>query len=245
MRRLILLLAGVLCWAPLGLVPAQAQRHGAGGAAQPVGDPTVFQPIASAANNPQSPSTSNTDYRIRQLDKLDIIVFQVRELTLQGLQVDSTGQIGLPLVGRLQVAGRTTSQLEDEIATRLRGTYLRSPQVTVIVSERAAEKVTVQGAVTLAGVFEMHGRTSLAEAVAMAHGTTRTADSRHVAIVRVVDGARHAAVFDLNEINNGRAPNPEVLADDVVFVSDSRSRVMWRNVVEALPALSVLSYLGL
>ena len=99
--------------------------------------------------------------------------------------------------------------------------------------------------VTLAGVFEMHGRTSLAEAVAMAHGTTRTADPRHVAIVRVVDGQRHAAVFDLDEINNGRAPNPEVLADDVVFVADSRSRVMWRNVVEALPVLSVFSYLGL
>ena len=240
MRRLLLLLAATLCSVAAYSMPAVSQPS-----QRPQAANGVFAPIAPALVNPQSPATSASEYRIRPLDKVDVIVFQVRELTLQGLQVDSTGQLSLPLVGRMEVAGRTTQDMETEIATRLRGTYLRSPQVTVIVSQRAPEKVTVQGAVTVAGVFEMRGRTSLAEAVAMAQGMTRTADARHVAIVRVIDGQRQAAVFDLNEINSGRAPNPEVIADDVVFVGDSRSRVMWRSIVEALPVLSIFSYLGL
>ena len=233
MRRTLLLIAAALCSAALGLGPAAADNE------PPASG--VFAPIPAVAGPPQSAGANSTEYRIRPLDKIDIIVFQVRELTLEKIQVDSSGQ---PLVGRIQVAGRTTDEVQDEVATRLRNGYLRSPQVTVIVSERAPEKVTVQGAVTHAGVFEMHGRTSLAEAVAMAEGTTRTSDPRHVAIVRVVNGQRQAAVFNLEDINYGRAPNPEVLGDDVIYVADSRSRVMWRNVIEALPVLSVLSYLG-
>jgi polysaccharide export outer membrane protein len=236
MRRLLLLIAGVICCLPISTTSAAAQTPMA--AAAP---PGTFHPLPPSG----AQTTTAGEYRIRPLDKLDVIVFQVRELTLQNLQVDSTGQIGLPLVGAVQVSGRTANEVSNDIAGRLRGTYLRSPQVTVIVSERAPEKVTVQGAVTLAGVFEMHGRTSLAEAVAMAHGTTRTADPHHVAIVRNIDGQPRAAVFDMQAINNGQAPNPEVLADDVIVVNDSRSRTLWRNVIEALPALAVLSYLGL
>lgn len=236
MRRVWLLIAAALSLMLLGLGPAIADN--------PPGADSIFAPIPPGAGSSQAVGANSPEYRIRPLDKIDVIVFQVRELTLEKIQVDSSGQLNLPLVGRIQVAGRTTDDVQAEIADRLRNGFLRSPQVTVIVSERAPEKVTVQGAVTQAGVFEMHGRTSLAEAVAMAHGLTRTADPRHVAIVRVVNGQRQAAVFDLDEINYGRAPNPEVLGDDVVFVADSRSRVMWRNVIEALPVLSVLSYLG-
>lgn len=237
MRRPLMLTLAGLCWIAVGMIaPAYAQPQGAAVGARPV-DASQFAPI------PASRRQTSGEYRIRPLDKINVIVFQVPALTLQDLQVDSTGQMTLPLVGVVQVAGRTTTEISADITTRLRAGYMRDPQVTVMVSERAPEKVTVQGAVNLAGVFEMRGRTSLSEAVAMAHGTSRTADPRHVAIVRTVEGQPHAAVFDIEAINRGQAPNPEVLGDDVIVVNDSRSRVMWRNVVEALPLLGVLNYL--
>jgi polysaccharide export outer membrane protein len=232
----MLTLAG-LCWAAVSMVaPAHAQPQGAAVGARPA-------PASEFAPIPPSTRQTTGEYRIRPLDKINVIVFQVPALTLQDLQVDSTGQMTLPLVGVVPVAGRTTTEISTDIAARLRAGYMRDPQVTVMVSERAPEKVTVQGAVNLAGVFEMRGRTSLSEAVAMAHGTNRTADPRHVAIVRSINGQPHAAVFDMEAINHGTAPNPEVLGDDVIVVNDSRSRVMWRNVVEALPLLGVLNYL--
>jgi polysaccharide export outer membrane protein len=225
-----------LCWVAASMIaPAHAQSVVAGARQVPA---STFAPIPSSTRQ-----TTTGEYRIRPLDKINVIVFQVPALTLQDLQVDSTGMMSLPLVGVVQVAGRTTTEISADITSRLRAGFMRDPQVTVMVSERAPEKVTVQGAVNLAGVFEMRGRTSLSEAVAMAHGPNRTADIRRVAIVRNIDGQPRAAVFDMQAINRGEAPNPEVLGDDVIVVNDSRSRVMWRNVVEALPVLAVFQYI--
>ena len=204
----------------------------------------VFTPMGPPVARPVTPVSAPAEYRIRRLDKIDVIVFQVRELTLQGLQVDSSGQLNLPLVGQVPVTGHTTSEVSEEIARRLRATYLRNPQVTVIVSERAIEKVSVQGAVTRAGVFDLTGPTGLAEAVAMAQGITRSADPRQVAIIRQVEGRPHAAVFNLTDVLTARAPNPQIQADDVVYVGESGRMATWRSTIEGLPLLTALSYVA-
>jgi polysaccharide biosynthesis/export protein len=184
-----------------------------------------------------------TEYRIGPLDKLDITVFQVKDLTVQKLQVDATGRIILPLIGQITAKGKTTAQLADEIAARLGEKYLQSPQVSVTVSEFLSRKVTVEGAVNEAGVFELKGRTSLLEAVARAKGVSKGADLHRVSIIRNVDGAPHAATFDLATIGAGKAANPEVVGDDIIIVESSRAKSFWNGLVQALPALYVLNFL--
>jgi polysaccharide export outer membrane protein len=212
----------------------------------------LFAPVAAGAGNasavaaltasdPASPV--ETDYRIGPLDKLNIVVFQVKDLSVDNLQVDASGQILLPLIGAVQANGKTTAQLSDEIADRLKAHYLQSPQVSVTVAEAASQKVTVEGAVNEAGVFELKGRTSLLEAVARAKGVSKAANSHRVAIVRSVDGAPHAATFDLAAISAGKAHDPEVLANDVVIVDTSRSKSFWHGVVEVLPAFYLFTFL--
>jgi polysaccharide export outer membrane protein len=183
------------------------------------------------------------EYRIGALDKLDITVFEVKELTLEKLQVDGSGRIILPLIGQLTAKGKTTSELSAEIAARLGEKYLQSPQVSVTVAEALSRKVTVEGAVNEAGVFELKGRTSLLEAVARAKGVSKGANAHRVSIVRTVDGAPHAATFDLAAISAGKAPNPEVLGDDIVVVDSSKAKSIWNGVVQALPALYFLTFL--
>ena len=184
-----------------------------------------------------------TDYRVGPLDKLNIVVFEVKALSVDNLQVDASGQILLPLIGAVQAKGKTTTELSSEIADRLRARYLQSPQVSVTVAEAASQKVTVEGAVNDAGVFELKGRTSLLEAVARAKGVSRAANSHRVAIVRTVEGAPHAATFDLAEISAGRARDPEVIANDVVIVDTSRSKSFWHGVVEVIPAFYLFTFL--
>ncbi|MGI8840428.1 MAG: polysaccharide biosynthesis/export family protein [Caulobacteraceae bacterium] len=196
---------------------------------------TVDPPTASAV-------AAASDYRIGPLDKLDISVFQVKDLSFEKLQVDAAGQIRLPLIGAVTAAGLTAEALSAEIARRLGDRYLRSPQVTVVVEEAVSQKVSVEGAVNEAGVFELRGRTSLMEAVARAKGASKTANLHRVSIVRGVDGAPRAATFDLAAIRAGRARDPEVVANDVVVVEDSQAKVFWRAMVESLPALIVFSY---
>ncbi|MHB8530558.1 MAG: polysaccharide biosynthesis/export family protein [Caulobacteraceae bacterium] len=183
------------------------------------------------------------DYRIGPLDKLDITVFEVKDLTIEKMQVDASGEILLPLIGAVRAQGRTTTELSGEIAARLAGRYMQNPQVSVVVEEAVSQKVSVEGAVNEAGVFEMKGRTSLLEAVAMAKGASKDANLHRVSIVRAVDGRQKAASFDLAAIRAGKAPNPEVFGNDVIIVDSSRSKLLWRGMIEAMPALIVFSYL--
>jgi polysaccharide export outer membrane protein len=186
---------------------------------------------------------SASDYRIGPLDSLDITVFQVKDLTLEKAQVDAGGQIHLPLIGAVTAGGRTAAELSADIARRLGERYLQSPQVSVVVAEAVSQKVSVEGAVNEAVVFELKGRTGLMEAVARAKGESRTANPRRVAIVRSVDGAPRAASFDILAIRAGRARDPEVVAGDTVVVDGSTVKSLWRGLVETLPTLIVFSYL--
>jgi protein involved in polysaccharide export with SLBB domain len=62
--------------------------------------------------------------------------------------VDSTGAFRMPLIGLVQAGGRTTDEVAQEIARRLReGNFYRDPKVTVEIAQRAEPKVTVLGAV--------------------------------------------------------------------------------------------------
>ncbi|MHB8530668.1 MAG: polysaccharide biosynthesis/export family protein [Caulobacteraceae bacterium] len=182
-------------------------------------------------------------YRIGPLDKLNITVFEVKDLSFEKLQVDASGKILLPLIGPVEAAGRTAPQLSAEIAVRLGARYLQSPQVSVTVAEAVGEKIIVEGAVNQAGVFTMKGRTTLLEAVAMAKGYSRTADVHKVAIVRSVHGAPRAARFDLAAVKSGQSADPEVDGGDVVVVAESRGKTIWRGLVESMPAFNAASSL--
>jgi polysaccharide export outer membrane protein len=200
-------------------------------AAQPV-DLQIVQMVVTPA----------TDYRIGEGDKLHVSVFQVTDLSFEELVVDTSGNINLPLIGAVRGAGRTAGELASDIAERLAVQYLRDPQVTVTVKEAASQKITVDGAVTNPGVYEMRGSTSLLQAVAMAQGPTRVADLTKVAVFRSVDGRRSVALFDLGAIRQGRASDPQVFGDDVIVVDTSRLNSALREVVAAIPAFAAFAY---
>ena len=188
-----------------------------------------------------SPASSG-EYRIGVGDKLAVRVFQVADLSFEELVVDTSGNINLPLIGAVRGAGRTAGEMSTDIASRLAARYLRDPQVTVTIMEAASQKITVDGAVTKPGVYEMRGSTSLLQAVAMAEGPSRVADLTKVAVFRTIDGRRSVALFDLSAIRQGRASDPQVLGDDVIVVDISRLSSGLREAVGALPALAAFAY---
>ena len=196
-------------------------------AATPV-DSAVFSPLGQAQ-----------EYRIGAGDKLNIRVFQVEDLSFEVLTVDTSGEIQMPLIGVVRAATRTPSQLSADIAGRLSAQYLRDPQVTVTVTEAASQKITVDGAVTKPGVYEMRGTTSLIQAVAMAEGPTRVADLSKVAVFRTINGQRSVALFDLGAIRQGRGDDPAVYGDDIIVVDTSRLSVFMRDALQALPGLAI------
>lgn len=198
---------------------------------------TAAQPV----NLPMSmiPTAQQAEYQIGVGDKLSVRVFQVPDLSFDELTVDTSGNLQMPLIGAVRASGRTSGELSADIAERLSAQYLRNPQVTVTVSEAASQKITVDGAVTKPGVYEMRGTTSLLQAVAMAEGPSRVADLTKVAVFRTIDGQRSVALFDLAAIRQGRAEDPRVLGDDIIVVDTSQMSANMRDLVNALPALSI------
>lgn len=211
-----------------------------GGPRMDISEMTAAEPVDLETVQVATPRSA--EYRIGVGDKLDVRVFQVEDLSFEELVVDTSGNINMPLIGAVRGAGRTAGEMSADIATRLGAQYLRDPQVTVAVKEAASQKITVDGAVTKPGVYEMRGSTSLLQAVAMAEGPTRVADLTKVAVFRSIDGRRAVAVFDLSAIRQGRATDPQVLGDDVIVVDTSRLNSALREVVTALPAFTAFAY---
>lgn len=200
---------------------------------------TAAQPVDLA---PAQSAPADAEYRIGVGDKINVRVFQVPDLSFEELVIDTSGNIQLPLIGAVRGAGLTPGEMSAHIAERLAAQYLRNPQVTVTVTEAASQKITVDGAVTKPGVYEMRGSTSLLQAVAMAEGPTRVADLTKVAVFRTIDGRRAVALFDLAAIRQGRADDPQVLGDDVIVVDTSRLNATLREIVGAIPAFAAFAY---
>lgn len=200
----------------------------------PADNPPIAASMLSAPGAPR-------DYVIGPLDKLSIKVFQVPDLSLQGVPVDASGHIELPLIGTVVAAGQTTDGLSKEIAGLLEAHYLQSPQVSVFVDESASRKITIQGEVKSSGVFQMKGRLTLLQALAMAGGLADNANVKRIAVIRDVGGVRQVAYCDYVAIRSARAPDPEVVGDDVIIVEGSQSKMAWSAVLKALPLFSLLA----
>lgn len=88
-------------------------------------------------------------------DVLEISVFHFPEMTGVRVRISASGTISLPMIGEMQAAGLTEDELRKAIADKLRGYIMKDPNVTVFVSEHASQQVSVTGAVTRPGLFNL------------------------------------------------------------------------------------------
>jgi polysaccharide export outer membrane protein len=117
-------------------------------------------------------------------------------------RVSPEGQVPVPLIGRVGVAGLEPFEAEQQIAAAAvdRQVY-RQPSVTLRVTEPAVNRVTVLGAVTNPGVQELpRGSSDLANALAAAGGLTEEAGT-------IVDILRQESAAPLRADNPSASPS--------------------------------------
>ncbi|HTJ82286.1 MAG TPA: polysaccharide biosynthesis/export family protein [Polyangiaceae bacterium] len=161
------------------------------------------------------------EYVIGPADTLQINVWQNNDLSTQAL-VRPDGTITMPLVGDLKVAGRTPSDVQSEITKRI-SQYVKAEAaiVTVAVSAVNSYRFTVTGSVTNPGSFQSAYYVSVADAVAMAGGPTRFADTGNIEVIRIGgDGKQRRIPINYDDIQTRRRPEANVIlvAGDTVFV---------------------------
>jgi len=97
--------------------------------------------------------------------------------TLQTVTVSNSGRITIPLLGPIQAADLTASQLEETIAAGLKQKeILRDPEVLVYITDYQAKPIYILGEVDNPGEYMMSQQLTLMEAILMAGGLDFTAD---------------------------------------------------------------------
>ena len=151
---------------------------------------------------PQGPTAGTEEYRVGAGDKLRVEVYKDPQLS-QSVQVRPDGKITLPLVGDLEATGRTPLELRDIIAKSLKE-YITNPTVTVIVVEAVASQVYVMGEVTRPGPMQLHGPTTILQALAMAGGFKEFANTKDVRVLRPnASGKMETLRFNYKDALNG------------------------------------------
>jgi len=168
------------------------------------------------------------DYRIGASDLLDIKVFQAEELSRE-VRVDAHGNITLPLLGTIPVAGLTQSGAEQKLASIMQQNLLQNPQVTIFIKEYTAQRVTVEGEAKKPGVYPIAGQMTVLQAIAMAEGPSDLAATDQVALFRRQGQQSKVYMIDLDAIRSGQAQDPYVRNDDRIVMHRSGSRFWLRE----------------
>jgi protein involved in polysaccharide export with SLBB domain len=150
--------------------------------------------------------------------------FEVRvygEPELSGVfRVATDGTIDYPLAGRTLVAGLRTGEIQQLLVTKLKGPYLKDPQVIVTVKDRNSQKVSVLGQVAKPGQVVYYPNMTIVDAIASAGGFTGIAAKNSVNLRREVSGKIETHIYPVADITEGRSQNVAVLPGDVLVVDE-------------------------
>jgi polysaccharide export outer membrane protein len=185
-------------------------------------------PVAKTGCNTEVRST----YLLGADDELQISGPELDENANKSVRVDGEGDIQVPLVGRVHVAGLTVQQAEKELNKRL-SKYIKNPQAALDVKELRSQPASVLGAVNTPGVHQVSGRKTLLEMISMAGGIRPDA-GYSIRITRQVEwgciplpgatldasGRYSVAQVNLQDIMSAKRPeeNIQILPKDVVTV---------------------------
>lgn len=174
------------------------------------------------------------EYRIGSLDLLDVEVFQVKDLKRR-VRVNSQGQISMPLVGTLEVSGKTVSDVETMIEERLKEKFMQDPHVSVFIAGYESQKITINGWVANPGVFPLKGKTTLIQAISMAKGIKRLGDPTEVVIFREKSGVGTTGhKVNFKDVQAGRVSDPVLQSNDIVVVPENGSKAAFEETTKTI-----------
>ena len=168
---------------------------------------------ASAQEAPDEP------YYVQAGDILEVSVWKEEDLQKEVL-VRPDGRISFPLIGDIDVAGRTIDQLRLEITDRL-VKFIPDLTVTVTIQSINGNRIYVIGKVNSPGSFVVNPRVDVMQALSLAGGTTAFAALDDIIILRrESDGSQRAISFKYKDVARGRSLDQNVIlhSGDIVVV---------------------------
>lgn len=188
----------------------------------------IVTPRITAADKPSEPPSSappaeQADYLLQPYDLIQVVVFQEPDLAREvRLSQDST--INLPLIGTVDLAGKTVRAAQDAIRRLYDRDYLVNPQINVTVMEYAKQTVNVLGSVNTPGAISIPPEQplKLLDAITRAGGFTRLADRKRIKLTRLnADGKTSTSVINADDIIQSNTADSWILSKgDVIYVPE-------------------------
>lgn len=153
--------------------------------------------------------SASEDYTLGAEDVVEILVWKNEALS-RTVSLRPDGKISLPIVGDIQAAGLTATQLRDSVKERLRE-FKETPEVSVIVREVNSLAVFVMGEVARPGKLQLRSQTTLLQAISLSGGFTQYADPENILLLRREGGGETRIRIRYKDIVSGRNPDGNLL----------------------------------
>ena len=157
--------------------------------------------ILSAAQAQELPgeampgSNAEAGYRFGAGDRISISVFNQDDLSGE-YSLDGKARFSMPLIGTVNAAGLTSSELEALLLSKLKPDYLVNPRIYVQVMNY--RPYYLMGEVTNTGAFPYVAGMSYLKAIAIAGGFTYRAKEDSVYVIRADDVDQEEIKLDVN-----------------------------------------------
>lgn len=160
-----------------------------------------------------------------------------------GYRVDADGNIVFPVLGKINVGGKTLKEVSDIIETMIEdGNYIKSPEVTI---EFLNFKYTMLGAINGKGTYTVDGdKVTLIEAIAKAGDLSKNARLDRVAVIRMIDGKYEIFYNDIRTAEIFKSPTYYLQQNDIVYVEPKhkeRNERAWQTASFAVSLVSLAS----
>ena len=166
-------------------------------------------------------------HRLTRGDQLAYRVAEDRDDKVVPLSVQDSGDVEVPLIGRVKAVGKTTSELSGEIKTRLESEFYYHASVSLGLSQVALHsngRVFITGELAGHGALDLpaDGQLTLSQAILQMGGGTDDSDLANVRIVRKGINAKGYIKVNVKEVLKGHADKDVFLqSGDTVIVPKS------------------------
>jgi polysaccharide export outer membrane protein len=192
-----------------GLILAALGSHAAG--------------VAATNAAPASRASRTNLYVLSPKDIVQIRVYQEEDLFTEA-PIARDGSIRMPLLGPVNIGGKTIEEATTVIRDALAKDYLVNPQVSILIKEFAKRHFVILGQVNRPGPIEMPSDESvnLLQAIGMAGGYTKIGSPSKIKVKRTVNGEEQVIDLNADKMAKDKTAKPfEILPDDVVTVGES------------------------
>ena len=198
---------------------------------------SAFSPV-SAQNT--------TDYIMCPGDVLQVIVYGHEDLSTppnsnqSPYVVRPDGKVSFPLIGDVDVTGKTVAQFREELANRF-SQYLVTPSISVNVMKLGTTRVYVLGEINRPGLYELEKSHRVVDALSIAGGFTEKSAKKNVFLVRA--GSTEVEKLNVNNFltKADQKANMVLNEGDCLYLTSNHKVIFSRDI---MPFLSAAYYVS-